>query len=116
MREISFGPDTDRVVVSHGGYRRLKSPVTPVRSFELNDARHRLTIRDEFEGEGEHRLEIPLHLAQGVEVAGQEPGRLVLRAGQRTFALTWETMSEWKLRIEPGRISPSYGSSAPRKC
>jgi hypothetical protein len=115
VRAISFGPDTDRVVVSHGGYRRLKSPVTPVRSFELNHARHCLTIRDEFEGEGEHWLEIPLHLAQGVEVAGQEPRLLILQVGQRTFALTWETMSEWTLRIKPGRISPSYGIVRPSK-
>src|SRR5262249_12354554 len=109
VRESSFGPNTDRVVVSHGGYRRLKSSVTPTRSFELNHARHRLTIHDEFEGEGEHRLEIPLHLAQGVEVAGQRRGHLVLRAGRRIFALTWQSMSKWELHIEPGRISPSYG-------
>jgi hypothetical protein len=87
--------------------------VTPVRSFELDHAEHRLTICDEFEGEGEHRLEIPLHLATGIEIERQEPGRLVLRSEQRSFMLTWEPMSMWELRIEPGRISPSYGIALP---
>jgi uncharacterized heparinase superfamily protein len=113
VREVNFGPNTDRLLLSHGGYRRLKSPVTPVRSFELDHAEHRLTICDEFEGEGEHRLEIPLHLATGIEIERQEPGRLVLRSEQRSFMLTWEPMSMWELRIEPGRISPSYGIALP---
>lgn len=113
--ESKFGPDIDRVVVSHSGYQRLPSPVTPVRSFELDHARHRLTIRDEFVGAGKHRLEIPLHLAPGVEVDEQEPGCLILWAGQRPFALTWETASEWELCIEPGRISPAYGLLRPSK-
>lgn len=113
VREVSFGPNTDRLVLSHGGYRRLKSPVTPVRSFELNHAEHRLTIRDEFKGEGEHQLEIPLHLASGVEVNRQEPGHLVLQVEKRSFSLAWDATSMWNLRIESGRISPSYGVSLP---
>jgi uncharacterized heparinase superfamily protein len=113
VREVNFGSNTDRLVLSHGGYRRLKSPVTPVRSYELNHSEHRLTVRDEFEGEGGHRLEIPLHLASGVEVDHQESGQLVLRVGQRSFSLTWDATSMWDLRIEPGRISPSYGLTLP---
>lgn len=113
VREVNFGSNTDRLILSHGGYRRLKSPVTPVRRFELNHAEHSLTIRDTFEGEGEHRLEIPLHLARGVVIDSQDPGRLVLRVGQRRFALTWEPKLGWELRIETGRVSPSYGLTYP---
>lgn len=113
VRAVTFGQDTDRLVVSHGGYRCLKSAATPVRSIELDHTKHRLTIRDQFEGEGAHRLEIPLHLAQGVKVDNPESGRLVLRVSQRIFVLSWEPISEWELRIEPGRISPSYGITCP---
>lgn len=113
VREVNFGSSTDQLLLSHSGYSRLKYPVTPVRKFELNHAEHRLTIRDEFEGEGEHRLVIPLHLASGVEVYRQELGHIVLRVGQRSFLLTWEAMSMWELHIEPGRISPSYGLTSP---
>jgi uncharacterized heparinase superfamily protein len=113
VREVNFGPNTDQLILSHGGYRRLKSPVTPVRRYELNHTKHRLTILDEFEGEGEHQLEITLHLASGVEVDHQESGRVVLRVGKRSFSLDWASTSMWNLRIEPGRISPSYGLTLP---
>jgi uncharacterized heparinase superfamily protein len=116
VREVSFGrPDADRVVVSHGGYRRLKSPVTLVRTVELHHAMHKLTVRDVFEGEAEHRLEIPVHLAPDVEVHNPTEGRVLLLAGGRQFALTWEETGEWEMSIEEGRVSRSYGVVHPVK-
>lgn len=115
VRRISLGKDTDRLMLSHTGYQRLKSAVTPVRSFELDHVKHRLIIRDEFEGEGEHRLEIRLHLTPGLEVVEQEPGRLILRTEKRRFMLSWGPISMWELSVESGRISSSYGVVCPSK-
>jgi uncharacterized heparinase superfamily protein len=109
VREFSLGEYADRLVIGHGGYRRLASPVTPVRCFELSHSEHRLTIHDDFIGKGVHCVEIPYHLAHGVKIELQEQGKIVLRAGQHRFMLIWAPVSVWQLDIVPGRISPSYG-------
>lgn len=113
VREANFGPSTARLVLSHSGYRRLKFPVTPIRTLDLNHADHRLTITDQFEGEGNHRVDVRLHLAIGVQIDGQEPDHIVLRGGQRLFSVTWEPASIWQLSIGANRISPSYGIAIP---
>lgn len=113
VREVSFSARQDRVVVSHTGYRRLASPVTPVRTVTLHHDSHRLEILDAFEGAGEHLVEIPLHLAVGVEIVERAAGQVVLAANERRFAVTWRSASEWTFDVLEGRISPSYGITRP---
>ena len=115
MREISFSPRQDRMVVSHTGYQRLASPVTPVRTVTLSHETHRLRILDEFEGEreGQHTVEIPLHLAPGVEIRDMNPAQLVLVVKGKAFGVTWSSPSDWTLDVQEGRISPSYGVTQP---
>jgi len=107
------GPDRDRFRGSHTGYGRLAPPVTPVRSIELDHREHSLTVHDSFEGTGRHQLEVPLHLAVGVEAALREPGQVELRASGRRFVLTWDPHEAWVLDLGSGRIAPSYGVALP---
>jgi uncharacterized heparinase superfamily protein len=109
LRAFEKGAGTDRFCGAHSGYRRLAFPVTPVRTIVLDHARHALLVRDDFEGHGHHRIEVPLHLAPSVRVRPDGPSRLLLDAGARRFALTWGPVEEWSLAIGVGRVSPSYG-------
>jgi Heparinase II/III-like protein len=84
--------------------------VTPVRTIELDRGHHRLVVLDEFEGEGEHLVEIPLQLAPDVTAAESGLGRLTLSHG---FRLTWATQADWTLEIGTGWVSPSYGVRVP---
>jgi uncharacterized heparinase superfamily protein len=63
---------------AHLGYRRLPHPVTPIRTIVLDQAAHRLTVEDAFEGEGDHDLLVPYHLAAEVEPSLDVPGRALL--------------------------------------
>jgi uncharacterized heparinase superfamily protein len=107
------GPERDRFRGSHTGYSRLSRPVTPVRSIELDHHRHSLTVQDTFDGAGHHRLEVPLHLAVGVEATLRSPGHVELLASGRRFVLTWDPHEAWALEIGSGRVSPSYGVALP---
>lgn len=98
--------EPDRFRGAHSGYRRLPHPVTPVRTIELDRGRHRLVVLDEFEGEGEHLVEIPLQLAPDVTATESGPGRLTL---SHRFRLTWATPADWTLEIGTGWVSRSYG-------
>ena len=109
LRVWEPGPQRDRLVAAHGGYRRLGEPVTPVRTFELDHARHRLVVSDAFEGYGEHLIEIPLQFANGVNVALREAGVIDLGTEARTFQLQWSDPGDWALTSSMGWISPSYG-------
>ncbi len=91
---------------AHSGYQRLARPVTPVRTIELERGSHVLTVVDEFEGEGEHLVEIPLQLAPGVTVAESGHGSLALSPG---FRLTWDAPADWTLELGTGWVSPRYG-------
>lgn len=95
------------LTASHDGYQRLPEPLTVVRRFVL-ESPSRLTIDDTFEGRGEHRIEVPLHLAPGV-TPDRDGDDLVLSAGTRRFRLSWAGDDGWELAIEPTRVSPSYG-------
>jgi uncharacterized heparinase superfamily protein len=113
LRGFEAGADLDRFCGAHAGYRRLDPPVTPVRTIVLDHHRHALTVRDDFEGAGRHRVEVPLHLAPGVEAEPGSPGLVVLRAGSRSFRLVWQPVEAWALEIGQGRVSPSYGVALP---
>ena len=99
----------DRFVGAHTGYRRLSDPVTPVRTVELDCTAHRLVVVDEFEGTGDHRVQIPLQLAPMVVAAESRQGELTLSAGRIHFRLRWSDPADWRLDIAAGWVSPSYG-------
>lgn len=113
VRQWKPGKDVDVLVGAHSGYQRLAAPVVPVRTFVLDKAQHLLVVRDDFEGASDHRAEVPLHLAPGVEVTDVQPGRLQLRAGGEVFALQWFDPEHWKLEVGSGRVSTGYGVARP---
>lgn len=112
--EVTAGRDV--FCGAHSGYRRLDSPVTPVRTIVLEKSTHALTIVDEFEGPSAARIEIPLHLAPGVTVrdSGCE-GIQILSSAGREFELVWKPVANWQLFVEDARVSPSYGVALPAK-
>ena len=109
VRRFETGAEADIFCGAHAGYERLPEPVTPVRTIVLDHRSHALTITDAFEGAGHHRIEIPLHLAPGVEAMGLAPGHLSLQARGRRFSIEWSPPAAWTLTIGRGRVSPSYG-------
>lgn len=109
LRAFEAGAQQDRFVGAHAGYARLPQPVTPVRTITLDRAAHVLEVRDDFEGSGRHRFEVPLHLAIGVVAAERALGLVELRAAGRTFRLEWSPVASWTFAIGRGRVSPSYG-------
>ena len=87
---------------SHTGYLRLPDPVRPLRTIELDPARHTLLVHDEFEAAGPHDIEIPYHVQPGLIVT---PGERTVALGR--FVLRWE--GGWHCTIEDAFVSPSYG-------
>jgi uncharacterized heparinase superfamily protein len=111
VRRWETSPERDIFCGAHSGYQRLASPVIPVRTIELNKMAHTLTVTDEFEGRPEGGIEVPLHLAPGVEIRSRMPeGKVALRAQQREFELIWEEPGAWQVSIEDAPVSPSYGA------
>jgi hypothetical protein len=113
VRRFETGTEADTFCGTHAGYRRLTEPVTPVRTIVLDHEQHRLVIRDAFEGNGRHRVTIPLHLAPGVAVRKEGQGRLLIEAGSQRFVLSWSPSAAWSLEVGEGRVSPSYGVALP---
>lgn len=113
VRRWRTGTSVDVFVGSHTGYHRFDRPVTPLRTILLDHAQHALVVEDAFEGIGNHTLEIPLHLAEGVAVQSVVSGEVRLSSPNRQFLLAWGDAGAWQLSIEPGRVSPSYGVVVP---
>lgn len=108
IRRYEPGARQDVLVVAHSGYMRLANPVTAVRTFILDHEAHALTISDHFEGGGDYRIDIPIHLAPSVVVEQTARGT-TLRARSSLFFL--EVLSSgWDFSIEPAEISLSYGT------
>ncbi len=112
---LIWEPGKEKTVLqaTHGGYRRLVPPVRVERTMILDHERHELEVGDLFEGEGEHRIEIPLHIAPGVTTKLDEKGWVILKAANgKSFRLHWQG-DGFNLEMDVGRVSPSYGRTVP---
>ncbi|MBX6425648.1 MAG: alginate lyase family protein [Variibacter sp.] len=99
--------DTEDVFVGrHRGYERLGIAVE--RTIRFDKRTRALEIVDRVEGEGEHTVTIPLHLAPGVSLETGDGG-CTLRSAGRDFEIAFEARDGWTVRAEPCLISPSYG-------
>lgn len=110
-RALAWHDDVNRswFCGEHSGYRRLASPVTPRRVWLLDKASHTLVVADRLAGDGEHDIQIPLHLHPDVRVESLESGQAVLVSKGRHFRLSWQGMGGREPQLEPARVSPSYG-------
>jgi hypothetical protein len=107
------GPDRDVFKGAHQGYQKLNPPVSLERSVILDHDLHKLTVEDNFLGDGVHEITIPFHLAPGVEVLAIEFGSLQLSFENKVFKLSWNNAAHWQITVEAARISPGYGRTEP---
>lgn len=92
----------------HRGYHRLGVNVT--RQIRLMKDSETLEIEDTIEGQGNHGVAVPLHLAPGVLIE-QDGAGVMLRSGRRLFRVAGS--DGWAFKMEPTMISPSYGVARP---
>jgi hypothetical protein len=96
---------------AHTGYLRLRDPVRPVRTIALEPELHALLVHDCFEAGGAHLVEIPYHLAEGIEPGEPDGGSLALGS----FVLRWRSPHDWDAAVEDSWVSPSYGVRRPAR-
>jgi uncharacterized heparinase superfamily protein len=97
------------VAVSHDGYRRLSPPVVHRRTLRVARDGRRVSIDDVLDGRGRQQAESFVHLAPGVDVAGDDGGtELELRAGGRAVAVTFSGVE--RVEVQQGWVSDAYGS------
>jgi Heparinase II/III-like protein/Heparinase II/III N-terminus len=101
--------DADLFIGSHAGYLRLDDPVRPVRAIRLDKTAHRLIVCDRFEGAAAHDIRVPYHLTPQTTatLVGRTQWRLECEG--RAFILIWQGDAGWRVAVEPGWRSPSYG-------
>lgn len=114
--EWRCGANQTRFRARHSGYRRLPEPVMVTRTISLEHRSSVLAVRDEISGSGRHYVEVPLHLAPGVEVVGVEPGRIRLAAEGRSFFILWSGDPVWRCEVASSFVSASYGVREIRSC
>ena len=102
-RLIDFEPR--RFVGSYEG-----ASVRPVRTITLDPDRHVLKVRDDFSGEGPHRVAVTLHIAAGLELVHE--GDKAWRVGGR-FHLVLES-DGWETLETISWYAPSYGVKVAR--
>lgn len=93
---------------SHNGYSRLPDPVIVKRRFTLEHHACTLSILHEFDGAGEHSVEVPFHLAPGINAGAQQSNSVLVEGGGRQFRLSWDGPG-WELQASPARVSNAYG-------
>lgn len=103
------GETADLFVGRHHGYRRLSIEVE--RQIGFDKVSGVLEITDAIDGQGDHAVTVPLHLAPGVAVERTAAG-MRLQSGGRTFEVGVDG-DGWTIELEPVTISPSYGVAVP---
>lgn len=113
--EFLSGREESSIAGSHDGYLRLRDPVVVKRRFKLNHPACTLEILHEFEGKGEHLIEVPFHLAPGIHAGVPERNSVLLEGTGNRFRMSWDG-SDWELRATPARVSKSYGTCVEATC
>jgi uncharacterized heparinase superfamily protein len=116
LRGWKTGLRYDALVASHTGYKRLGSPVEPIRTFVLDKMTSRLVIRDAFVGGGSHSVRVPFHFPPSVRVVETRADRVVLSADERRFFIAWNSAADWRADVRDSWFSPSYGVKLPATC
>lgn len=112
VTEFSVGSDVERFVGRHTGYQRLPGPVVVERTIELMHSVNTLHVVDRFFGEGDHGIEVPLHLSPDVKAELIAPGCVSLLVAGKAFELSWTDL-KWVLKFGIGREAASYGRQQP---
>jgi hypothetical protein len=105
--------ELDVLRASHSGYRRLPRPVVPVRTIALDKRLHRLLVRDDFDGAGDHAVRIPYHIDESARLSQLDTGVVRVEADGRGFELHWSGDDLWHVAVRDGWVSPSYGVKRP---
>ena len=98
--------DGVRMVANHSGYERLDDPVKHRRTWVYERSRKRLSITDDVQCRGAHRLEWFWHFAPGCGVS-VGANTLVARREGVTLTLTWP--SALAARLETASEHPPLG-------
>jgi uncharacterized heparinase superfamily protein len=106
--------ERDEFCGAHFGYQRLADPVSVERRIVLEHPAHALTVTDRLTGRTTHAVNIPYHLAPGLQVEGAAGNSLRLLAGSSVFCMRWQGAAAWSVAIEAGRCAPAYGVTTPR--
>jgi hypothetical protein len=106
--EWQTSAEIDRFVGTHSGYA-----VRPRRTLVLDKRRHRLSLRDEFDGVGDHEIVVRLHVASGAMLVAGGPGRWHVGAGDRTFEISLESPG-WTACAATSWESVRYGVKSER--
>jgi len=114
VRMWETGEERDILVGSHSGYERLSPGLRPVRTIVLDKTISSVLIRDSFEGEGEHDVSIPFHLAVGAALEHKDKGLWHLVVGDGEFILSAGPETEWTADIGSGWVSEKYGQRVKR--
>ena len=68
------GPDEDRIVAEHFGYRRLAQPVMHRRSVRFDKRNRFWLVEDQLTGEGTHEIAFRFHFAPGLDTKTRSDG------------------------------------------
>jgi hypothetical protein len=112
----SFDPVRGVFVGAHRGYLRFAPGVLVVRTIELDGERHRLTIRDEFEGDGDHEISLLLQLSDRAAIERVDEASMRLAVDGRAFLVSSGDPTDWEVTVDTGWISPSYGIKNEAPC
>ena len=114
-REVAWrrGEDVDYFRGSHSGYLRLTPPVAVTREIALVKNGPAVIVRDSIEGTGSRQLTWRFHLAPAVSADIRGDDVCLAVAEHEAWLQFTPAAGRWKMTIEDGWVSPSYGVRTP---
>jgi len=115
--EWSSTESEDLLVAEQYAYKSmLTEPVTHKRTFVLDKMRYRLTIIDDFYGQGNHTAELFFHFNAGVQVEKTSYNRIFLKDSETGMRMDMDyERKDEEILIDPGLIAWRYGQTKPNK-
>jgi len=110
LESFDVSPEADRLVAHHHGYLRLADPVRHRRTWRYERRSRKLSLVDDIECQGPHRIEWFWHFAPGCGVSVRA-NTLVARRGAVTLTVTFP--AAFASRLETASDHPPFGWYSP---
>jgi hypothetical protein len=111
--EMRMAAYADSFRGSHTGYLRLDDPVSHTREFYLSKEAPRLLVRDRLEARAPHRFTWRFHLDPAVAASAHGVDVQLAAGGREIWLLPDPAAGVFRLSLEDGWVSPSYGVRVP---
>lgn len=115
VHRCCINSDVDTLEAGHSGYHYLEQHLMVSRSFHFHHAKAKVEIIDQIKMQTARNVSIPFHLSPEISTEVIDDKNVIMSGRYQKFKLTTNNTGDWRIQLDDGFVSMSYGVKQPRR-